>query len=288
VRSRPPPAAVRETSPKTGPGTHVSPSFGDCWELIRGDCRDVLPLLPAGVFDACLTDPPYGLGLFSWDRDVPGPDVWRQVLRVMKPGAALIAFGGRRTYHRLASAVEDAGFRIVDQALWVYLTGRPPSRNHLRPAHELILLARAPGLGLPVNIEAARIPWRDAEDREQVQRIDTLRATGRRRRVYEQTLDEHGRSAFLANEGGRWPSTVMATGDKSPALSSHVFVVPKVRNVIGHPCSKPIELLTHLVKLFVPPSGVVLDPFAGRGPVASSVELTNRRAVLIEHADDPT
>jgi DNA modification methylase len=45
-------------------------------EFIRGaDCRDVLPLLPAGVFDACVTDPPYGLGMFDWDGEVPGPDV---------------------------------------------------------------------------------------------------------------------------------------------------------------------------------------------------------------------
>jgi DNA modification methylase len=74
-------------------------------EFLRGArCEDVLPLLPEAVFDACITDPPYGLGLFAWDRDVPGPDVWRQVLRVLKPGAALVTFGARRTYHRLASA----------------------------------------------------------------------------------------------------------------------------------------------------------------------------------------
>jgi site-specific DNA-methyltransferase (adenine-specific) len=252
-------------------------------EFIRGaDCRDVLPLLPAGVFDACITDPPYGLGLFAWDQEVPGPDVWGEVLRVLKPGAALAAFGARRTYHRLATAVEDAGFRVVDQAIWVYLTGRPPSRNHLRPAHELILLARAPGPAMPVDIEAARIPWRDAGDRAQARRIDTLRAEGRRRGVYDKTLDGHGRGAFAANDGGRWPSTVMTTGHNPLGEASHAFVVPKVRNVIGHPCSKPIELLTHLVKLFVPLGGVVLDPFAGSGPVATAVDATGRKAVLIE------
>jgi DNA modification methylase len=282
VRSRPPPAAVRETSPKAGPGTHASPKFGDCWELIRGDCRDVLPLLPAGVFDACVTDPPYGLGMAAWDRDVPGADVWAEVLRVMKPGAALVAFGGRRTYHRLATAVEDGGFRVVDQALWIFRTGRPPTVNHLRPGHESILVARAPGVALPMNIDAGRIPWRDAIDQSQVGKIDSLRATGRRRPVYDQSLDGYGREAFVAKDGGRWPSTVMATDDDVLGKATHAFLVPKIKNVLGHPCSKPVQLLVHLVKLFLPEGGVVLDPFAGSGPLAAAVESTGRRAVLIE------
>jgi hypothetical protein len=141
----------------------------------------------------------------------------------------------------------------------------------LRPAHELILLARVPGPVLQVDIEAGRIPWRDAEDRAQVRRIDTLRAAGRRRGVYARTLNKHGRTAFAASDGGRWPRAVMPTGDGSLGETSHVFVVPKFRNVIGH-CSKPIELLTHL-----PSGGVVLDPFAGSGPLATAVDLTARK-----------
>ncbi len=263
-----------------------SPSdHGSCWELIRGaDCRDVLPVLPAAVFDACVTDPPYGIGIAAWDREVPGPDVWREVLRVLKPGAALVAFAGRRTYHRLAAAVEAAGFRVVDQALWLYLGGRPPSRNHLRPAHEPILIARAPGKPLPVNIDSARIPYRDAEDMAQVRRIDSLRLGGARRAVYRSSLDGHGREGFRPDGRGRWPTTVVAT-DEVLGEASHVFQVPKVRNVRGHPCSKPPELLAHLVNLFVPEGGVVLDPFAGSGPLAVAVEATGRKAVLVEAAE---
>jgi site-specific DNA-methyltransferase (adenine-specific) len=65
----------------------------------------VLPLLPAQVFDACITDPSYGIGVANWDGDVPGPEAWREVLRVLKPGAPLVAFAGRRTQHHLAVAV---------------------------------------------------------------------------------------------------------------------------------------------------------------------------------------
>jgi DNA methylase len=64
--------------------------------------------------------------------------------------------------------------------------------------------------------------------------------------------------------------------------ASHVFVVPKVMNVLGHPCAKPPELLAHLVKLFVPAGGVLVDPFAGAAPIVPVVEQLERRAVLVE------
>lgn len=249
--------------------------------MVRGDCREVMPLLPAAAFDACITDPPYGIGIAAWDREVPGADVWRGVLRLLKRGAWLIAFGARRTYHRLASAVEAAGFTIVDQAAWVYTTGRPPSRQHLKPAHEPILIARAPGAPMPVNIDAGRIPWRDKADRKAASRIDSLRAAGHRKPVYERSMDAYGREPFKANARGRVPATVMPT-DRALGAASHVFQVPKVRDAVSHRCAKPPALLAQLVRLFVPAGGVVLDPFAGSGSVGEAARMEGRRAVMID------
>ena len=100
--------------------------------LILGDVSDVLPRLPAGHFDAVLCDPPYGISFMGrrWDHGVPSSEVWREVLRVLKPGAPLLAFGGTRTYHRLAVAIEDAGLEISDSILcaaWVHGQGFPKS-----------------------------------------------------------------------------------------------------------------------------------------------------------------
>lgn len=83
---------------------------------------------PASV-DACVTDPPYGLSFMgrAWDHGVPGVEFWEAVLRVLKPGAPLLAFGGTRTYHRLTCAIEDAGFEIRDCLSWLYGTGFPKS-----------------------------------------------------------------------------------------------------------------------------------------------------------------
>jgi site-specific DNA-methyltransferase (adenine-specific) len=106
----------------------------------------------------------------SWDYDVPSADTWRAVLRVLKPGAPLVAFGGSRTYHRLACAVEDAGFELRDCLMWLHGKGFPKSLDvskaidksagatretdlaklwhgygtALKPAHEPIVFARKP------------------------------------------------------------------------------------------------------------------------------------------------
>jgi len=76
-----------------------------------------------------VTDPPYGLSFMGkgWDHGVPGVEFWAEAMRVAKPGAHLLAFGGTRTYHRLACAIEDAGWEVRDCVMWVYGSGFPKS-----------------------------------------------------------------------------------------------------------------------------------------------------------------
>jgi len=90
--------------------------------LLQGDCLTQLQNLEANSVDSIVTDPPYGLGFMGkqWDSLPPGQEVFEQCLRVLKPGGHLLCFGGSRTYHRMAVAVEDAGFEIRDQIQWVY------------------------------------------------------------------------------------------------------------------------------------------------------------------------
>jgi site-specific DNA-methyltransferase (adenine-specific) len=99
--------------------------------LLKGDCRQQLATLPDNSVHAIITDPPYELGFMGKTWDSTGiaynVEVWTQCLRVLKPGGHLLAFGGSRTYHRLACAIEDAGFEIRDQIMWVYGSGFPKS-----------------------------------------------------------------------------------------------------------------------------------------------------------------
>jgi site-specific DNA-methyltransferase (adenine-specific) len=102
-------------------------------KLLHGDCRDQLATIADNSIDAIVTDPPYELGFMGKSWDASGiaydPTVWTECLRVLKPGGHLLAFSGSRTYHRMAVAIEDAGFQIRDQIMWVYGSGFPKSMN---------------------------------------------------------------------------------------------------------------------------------------------------------------
>lgn len=102
-------------------------------KLINADCIEAMKAMPDNSVDSIVTDPPYELGFMGKSWDASGiafnVEVWREALRVMKPGGHLIAFSGSRTYHRMAVAIEDAGFEIRDQIMWVYGSGFPKSLN---------------------------------------------------------------------------------------------------------------------------------------------------------------
>ena len=124
--------------------------------LLLGDCLDRLREMPDNSVNSVVTDPPYGLSFMGkkWDYDVPSEEIWRECLRVLKPGGHLLAFAGTRTQHRIAVRIEDAGFEIRDMIAWCYGSGFPKSHNlkdewqgwgtALKPALEPITVARKP------------------------------------------------------------------------------------------------------------------------------------------------
>lgn len=99
------------------------------FEIICGENLPKMRSMPDCSVDACVCDPPYGLKFMGkhWDYDVPTVEQWREVFRVLKPGAHLLSFFGTRTYHRGVCAIEDAGFEIRDCIMWVYGSGFPKS-----------------------------------------------------------------------------------------------------------------------------------------------------------------
>ena len=107
--------------------------MNETYKIINGNSLEVLDTFEENSIDAIITDPPYELGFMgkSWDASgiAYNVELWKKALRVLKPGGYLLAFGGSRTFHRIACAIEDGGFEIRDTIMWLYGSGFPKSLN---------------------------------------------------------------------------------------------------------------------------------------------------------------
>jgi len=101
------------------------------YQILHGNNLEVLPTLPDNSVDSIVTDPPYELGFMGKKWDSSGiaysEELWTECLRVLKPGGFLLSFGGTRTFHRVAVAIEDSGFELRDSIAWIYGSGFPKS-----------------------------------------------------------------------------------------------------------------------------------------------------------------
>lgn len=223
--------------------------------IINGDALAELRKLQDASVDSCVTDPPYhlttgkkgGSGPASVNLESPygrarvttgfmgmtwdGGDVahrvelWTEVLRVLKPGAYLLAFGGTRTYHRLACAIEDAGFEIRDQIGWAFGSGFPKSHNGpwggtaLKPAWEPIVMARKPLIGTveqnwrehgtgALNIDACRVATDDVLTGSGT---PPLQYCGANPRPFHKTAVPLGMNQ---HDAGRWPANLIHDGSE--------------------------------------------------------------------------
>lgn len=196
--------------------------------LLAGDCLVRMRALPEGSVDAVVCDPPYELGFMGKKWDSSGvafdPSLWREVLRVIKPGGYLLAFGGTRTYHRMTVAIEDAGFEIRDCIGWTYGSGFPKSLNlgdgrgtALKPAWEPIVVARAPFPGTvaanvlrygtgALNIDGCRVPHGAEVNMDAIQRQQ--HAAGAIEGAFG-AASLIGKEIATYKPGGRWPANLI-------------------------------------------------------------------------------
>ena len=266
------------------------------YEILIGDATETLRTLPDQSVDSIVTDPPYGLGFMGkkWDVGVPAVDVFAECLRVLKPGGHLLAFGGSRTYHRLAVAVEDAGFDIRDQIMWIYASGMPKSRALLKPAHEPIVMARKPaGKATPLRIDDCRVPptgggrWpanviHDGSDEVLASFPD---AGGQQGALNgSEPSGEMGSANCYGRMDRRHKSTPRKDTDKSAARFFYCAKASKKDRGDDnkHPTVKPTDLMRYLCRLVTPPGGTVLDPFMGSGSTGKAALIEGFGFVGIE------
>ena len=291
--------------------------------LLNEDCLEAMQkLIDDGVqVDSIVTDPPYHLtsivdrfgkkgsspakhgtdGAFAraskgfMGKEWDGGDIafrketWELTLKLLKPGGHLLAFSASRNYHRMAVAIEDAGFEIRDQLMWLYGSGFPKSHNlgdgwgtALKPAHEPIVMARKPlseksiadnilkhGTG-GINIDGSRVeggrfPANIMHDgsEEVVSGFPEANSA----RIGNPNNPKRG--------GNSEPLWGMSDGREThdyrdSGSSARFFYCPKVpKSERGedntHPTVKPQELMKYLCRLVTPNGGTVLDPFMGSG-----------------------
>ena len=268
--------------------------------IVNADCIEHLKTIEDNYFDSVVTDPPYHLtsiakrftnsteakygkdGSFQrlskgfhgheWDGgDIAfTTDLWKEVYRTIKPGAVLLAFAATRNYHKMATAIENSGFEIMDMINWIYGSGFPKRKNLLKPAHEPIVMARK-GVNKDLNLDECRVNG------------DNPKKWTKPKGGFWKT-DPNAKAKYIENTKGRWPANIIHDGlDEQWARYFYSAKASnKEKDGSKHPTVKPISLMRYLVKLVTPKEGLVLDPFAGTGTTGEACILENRKYYLIE------
>jgi site-specific DNA-methyltransferase (adenine-specific) len=264
------------------------------YNLICSDNITAMRAMADNSIDACITDPPYGMEIagVGWDHNVPPVDTWREVYRVLKPGAFVLSFCAPEFYHRMAVAVEDAGFRPLDMVVWM-VTTKMAKANRLKPAHEPIFVAQKPldgsikanfekwGCG-QINTTTTRVPWDGKPPTGWIKGGTQRRAFGGNVvKASEQAVKE----TEDANPNGRYPSNIIGHFDE-PEHQKYFYAPRATRKERGeyndHPTPKPIALMRYLTRVYAPTGGLVLDPFMGSGSTGIASLQEGRRFVGID------
>ena len=327
-------------------------------QLVNSDCIKHLKTLDDNIFDSCVTDPPYHLasivkrfgpgqkGIMNQDtkdgRNGPyhniargfmgqvwdGGDIaftteiWKEVYRTLKPGAYLLAFSAPRNYHRMAIAIEDSGFEIRDQIMWIFGSGFPKSHNvgkqidkklgntriktgqvktHARKGiavaeERTAINAGSFGQEVEEEITVGTSEWegwgtalKPAHEPIVMTRkpIDGSVANNvLKHRTGAINIDE-SRVELSEDDNlqlGRFPANLIHDGlEEEWAKYFYCSKASKKEKAdTKHPTVKPVALMRYLVKLVTPKQGIVLDPFAGTGTTGEACILESKKYYLIE------
>lgn len=226
------------------------------FQLITGDCRKVLPTMPAAFADCCITDPPYGDTSLGWDVVCAG---WiEHVSRALKPNAAIWVFGSMRFLAPLFAEMEAHGFRYSQDIVWEKQNGTGFHADRFRRVHEHAVMFY-------------RGAWRDVY--HSTQYTMDARAKVVRRKTRPAHTGHIERGHYVSEDGG-------------PRMMRSVLQVRNEHGRAIHPTQKPVELLLPLVRYSCPPGGTVLDCFAGSGSVGIAAHEAGCNSVLIESNHD--
>jgi site-specific DNA-methyltransferase (adenine-specific) len=309
---------------------------------VNSDCIKHLKTLDDNIFDSCVTDPPYHLTSivkrFATSTEPKGPlykrlstgfmgqtwdggdvafttEMWKEVYRTLKPGAYLLAFSAARNYHRMAVAIEDSGFEIRDQIMWIYGSGFPKSLNmgkqmdkklgnkriktgqvktHARKGvavaeERTAINAGSFGQEVEEEITVGTSEWEGWGTALKPAHEPIVMARKPIDGSVADNILEHRTGAINIDDcrvenQNRFPANVIHDGLEEE-WARYFYCAKASKKEKGdtkHPTVKPVELMRYLVKLITPKKGIVLDPFAGTGTTGEACILENKKYYLIE------
>lgn len=226
-------------------------------EIRQGDCLDLMRAMPDACVDAIVTDPPYGERAAAWDypRDFAWHKAWMlEANRVLRPGAPLVTFAGRRCADVVMGALRsvrgDESACPLQTGVWAHRQGFPVAKGILRPEHEPWM---ASGL---LRVDA-----------------DDVRAA----RSYSRE-----RAAFMRKKPGRFRCVEYVPHSVGPMGGTVFNGARNAEERTGHPTQKPVAIMAYLVALACAPGSLVLDPFAGSGTVGVVAVCSGRSFIGLE------
>ena len=221
-------------------------------EILTGDVRNVLDLLPAGSADCIIADPPYGDTSLEWDTPVEG---WvAAAARVLKPNGALWVFGSFRHLVALCPDIYAEGFKYSQDIVWAKQNGTGFHNDRFRRVHEHAAMFY-------------RGPWRDIYKDPQTTPDATAKTVRRKTRPTHTGNIEAG--YYVSEDGG-------------PRLMRSILHVRNEHGRAAHPTQKPEGIIEPLLLYSTPPGGTVLDPFFGSGTTGLVAQKHGRNAIGIE------
>ena len=277
------------------------------YNLIHADTEEHLKTFKHNTFHTIITDPPYEINITNqhWDKTkiTYSVNMWKQCERILKPGGWLACFSAPRTYHKIATAIENAGFTIIDQILWIYASGFPHGFNPqhhmkhkhkytkkqknqlngyntaLKPAHEPIILAKKqadqPITETALTHNTGLINTKKTGIKGKPYTINKLNGASpfgayakRTNKEYTSTTHDTRYPANIITDGSKTVENILKNTAKKYFYCAKPNKTEKnegLNNINNHPTVKPLALMTHLVILLTQPNNRILDPFMGTG-----------------------
>ncbi len=299
-------------------------------ELLNGDCLVLLEKIEDNSIDSIITDPPYEIGFMGkkWDNSgiAYNIELWKECLRVLKPGGYLLSFSSTRTYHRMAVAIEDAGFEIRDMLEYVYGTGFPKSmdvgkaidklQGNIRSVIGTEKVDKGIQSGSMHSGRSVNIVERDVTKGNSAwegfgtalkpshEPICMARKPLSEKTVAENCLKWNTGAINIQDcrigENGRFPANLILDdsdevkdcfpNDNEKFFKTIIYETKPSKKERGeynhHPTVKPVKLMEYLILMVTPENGIVLDPFLGSGTTGIASINMNKHFIGMELNDD--